>query len=179
MKRFGALAAAVAVAAFINPVLAQQQRASPAKKANATVGGANIEITYSAPSKKGRQIWGGPLLNSPNAQVWRLGANEATTLKTSAPLTFGSVKVPAGSYTLYFDHAKEGAEKLIISKQTGQWGTEYSEAQDLGRVDLKMEKLSTPAEQLAITIESQGDGGAIRIAWDDRAYSAPFTGAKS
>jgi hypothetical protein len=175
MKRFGVLVAALAVAAFANPVAAQQQRASPAKTATGTIGGAKIEINYSAPSKKGRQVWGGALLNSPSAEVWRLGANEATTLKTSAPLQFGSLKVPAGTYTLYFDHAKEGAEKLIISKQTGQWGTEYNQAQDLGRVDLKMEKLSSPVEQLTISVEQQGSGGAIKIAWDDRAYSAPVT----
>lgn len=178
MKRFGMFLAAIAVAAFVNPVTAQQQRASPAQTATGTVGGTKIEIKYSAPSKKGRQIWGGPLLNSPSAEVWRLGANEATTMTTSGPLQFGTLSVPAGTYTLFFDHAKEGAEKLIINKQTGQWGTEYSQAQDLGRVDLKMEKLSSPVEQLKISIEPQGDGGVLRIAWDDRAYSANITAGK-
>jgi hypothetical protein len=176
MKRFGAMMAALAIAAVVNPVAAQQQRASPAKTATATIGAAKVEINYSAPYKKGRQIWGGPLLDTPSAEVWRLGANEATTLKTSAPLTFGSVKVPAGSYTLYFAHGKEGAEQLVINKQTGQWGTEYNEAQDLGRVPLKMEKLSAPAEQLTISVEPQGSSaGTLKIAWDDRAYSAAFT----
>ena len=176
MKRFGVLMAAVAVASFLTPVAAQ--RPSPAKTASGTIGGTKIEINYSAPSKKGRQIWGGALLNSPSEQVWRLGANEATTLKTSGALQFGSLSVPAGTYTLYFDHAKEGAEKLIINKQTGQWGTEYDAGQDLGRVDLKMEKLSTPVEQMTIAIEPQGAGGVLKISWDDRAYSANFTAGK-
>ena len=178
MKRFGAFAAALAVAAFVNPVIAQQQRASPAKTATGTVGGTKIEIKYSAPSKKGRQVWGGALLNSPSAQVWRLGANEATTMTTSGALQFGSVNVPAGTYTLYFDHAKEGAEQLIINKQTGQWGTEYSQAQDLGRVPLKMEKQTPPVEQMTISIEPQGNGGVLRIAWDDRSYSAAIAAGK-
>ena len=178
MKRLGAVAAVIAVASFVNPVLAQQQRASPAKTASGKIGGTTIEIKYSAPFKKGRQIWGGALLNSPSAQVWRLGANEATTMTTSGALQFGSLSVPAGTYTLYFDHANEGAEKLIVNKQTGQWGTEYSEAQDLGRVDLKMEKLTAPVEQMTISIEPQGSGSVLRIAWDDRAYTTTIAAGK-
>ena len=175
MHRVNFLAAAFAVAAFVNPVVAQTPRASPKDTSTATVGGAKIEITYSRPSKKGRQVWGGPLLDVPSKEVWRLGANEATTMTTSAALVFGSTTVPAGQYTLYFAHAGSGAAQLIVNKQTGQWGTEYDQKQDLGRVDLKMDKLSSPVEQLTISIEPQGTGGTLKIAWDDRAYSAPFT----
>ena len=99
-------------------------------------------------------------------------------MTTSGALQFGSVTVPAGTYTLYFDHAKEGAEQLIINKQTGQWGTEYSQAQDLGRVPLKMEKQTPPVEQMTISIEPQGNGGVLRIAWDDRSYSAAIAAGK-
>ena len=175
MRRVGYLAAAIAVASFVNPVLAQQQRASPKDTVTATVGGAKIEITYSRPSKKGRQIWGGPLLDVPSKEVWRLGANEATTLTTNATLLFGSTSVPAGQYTLFFAHAASGTEQLIINKQTGQWGTEYDQKQDLGRVDLKMDKVTTPVEQLTISVEPQGNGGVLKIAWDDRTYSTAFT----
>ncbi len=172
MKRFGMLAAAVGVAAMVAPVFAQKPPLSPRGTATGTIGAAKVEISYGRPSKRGRQIWGGPLLNVPNDQVWRLGANEATSLKTSAPLSFGTLSVPAGDYTLYFAHPAEGKEQLIVNKQTGQWGTEYDPKQDLGRVDLKMEKLSAPVEQLTISIEPQGAGGVLKIAWDDRAYSA-------
>ncbi len=170
------LAVAAITAAFVNPVVAQQQRASPKDTVSATIGSAKIDITYGRPSKKGRQIWGGPLLNVPNDQVWRLGANEATTMKTSAPIQFGSVTVPAGEHTLYFAHPKDGKPSLIISNQTGQWGTEYNEKQDLGRVPLEEQKLPSVVEQLTISIEPQGtSGGVLKIAWDDKAYTAPFT----
>ena len=175
MTRVGMFAAAVAVAAMSSPVLAQNQPLSPRGTATGTIGAAKIEISYGRPSKRGRQIWDGPLLNVPGDQVWRLGANEATTMKTSAPISFGGVTVPAGEHTLYFFHPADGAAKLIINKQTGQWGTDYDQKQDLGRVDLKMEKLTTPVEQLTISIEPQGAGGVLKIAWDDRAYSAPIT----
>jgi hypothetical protein len=175
MKRFGYLAAAVAVAAMVAPVMAQNPPASPRGTASGTIGAAKIDISYGRPSKRGRQIWGGPLLNVPSEQVWRLGANEATTIKTSAPITIGTVSVPAGEHTLYFSHPSEGSAQLIISKQTGQWGTEYDAKQDLGRADLKMEKLTTPVEQLTISVEPQGAGGTLKIAWDDRAYSAAIS----
>ena len=174
MKRLGLLVSALAVTAMVAPVMAQNPPASPRGSASATIGAAKIDISYGRPSKRGRQIWGGPLLNVPNEQVWRLGANEATSLKTSAPITIGSVSVPAGDYTLYFFHPADGSAKLIINKQTGQWGTNYDEKQDVGRADLKMEKLSAPVEQLTISIESQGTGaGVLKIAWDDRAYTVP------
>lgn len=175
MKRFGFLAAALAATLMSAPLQAQNPPASPRGTASGTVGAAKIEISYGRPSKRGRQIWGGPLLNVPSEQVWRLGANEATSLKTSAAITIGSVSVPAGDYTLYFLHPADGSAKLIVNKQTGQWGTNYDEKQDLGRADLKMEKLTAPVEQLTISIEPQSAGGALKIAWDDRAYSAPIS----
>jgi hypothetical protein len=176
MKRFGVLAAAVAVAAFVNPVLAQQQRASPAMTATGMVGGAKIEINYSAPYKKGRTTWGGQLV--PAGKVWRLGANEATTIKTSAPITIGTLAVPAGTHTMYLWFGEDKTAKLIVNKQTGQWGTEYNEAQDLGRVDLKAQKVDAPVEQLKIEVEPQGGGGALKITWDDQTYWAPIAAGK-
>jgi hypothetical protein len=176
MKRFGLLVSVLAVASMAAPVMAQNPPASPRGTATGTIGAAKIDISYGRPSKRGRQIWGGPLLNVPNEQVWRLGANEATSLKTSAPITIGTVSVPAGEYTLYFFHPADGTAKLIVNKQTGQWGTDYDEKQDLGRTDLKMEKLTSPVEQLTISVEPQGTGGGVlKIAWDDRAYSAPIS----
>ena len=76
--------------------------------------------------------------NNPYGQVWRMGANEATTFVTDANLTVGGKDVPAGSYTLF---AIPNADKwtLIISKKTGEWGTDYTRrGEDLARVDMKV-----------------------------------------
>ena len=75
----------------------------------------------------------------PYGQVWRTGANAATSLKTDVDLTIGGASVPAGSYTLY-SIPEEKKWKLIINKETGQWGTKYDEKQDLARVDMKVSK---------------------------------------
>jgi hypothetical protein len=105
---------------------------SPPAKAEATINGKKVTIDYSAPSKRGRVIMGELV---PYGSVWRTGANAATTLWTEGDLMIGTVHVPAGTYTLYtIPGEKEWT--LIVNKQTGQWGTKYDEAQDLGRTKM-------------------------------------------
>jgi hypothetical protein len=165
------LAGVAALAAVVVVVQSQQQRASPHEKTSGSVGGATISVEYGRPYVKGRTIWGG--LNPWN-RVWRLGADEATTLTTDMALQFGTLRVPAGRHTLYM-WVSESDPRLIINKQVGQWGTEYDEKQDLGRVALARTAVNPPVEQLTIAIESQAPGGVLRITWADRQYSAPFT----
>ena len=72
----------------------------------------------------------------PYGQVWRTGANAATTLVTPRDLRIGDTPVPAGTYTLY-TLPGESEWQLIINRQTGQWGTEYDQAQDLARIPMQ------------------------------------------
>ncbi len=67
--------------------------------------------------------------------------------------------------------------RLVVNKQTGQWGTEYAQAQDLGRVPMKVETLSTPVEQFTIAIEKNpaGKGGVLVIQWATTKASVAFT----
>jgi hypothetical protein len=147
---------------------------SPHVRSEWSVGGATIAIEYGRPYVKGRKIFGGLV---PFDAVWRTGADEATTLVTSAPLKIGDAAVPAGTYTLY-TLPGEKAWKLIINKQTGQWGTDYAQKQDLSRVDMKVESVASPVEQLTIDITPQGAGGVLSITWDTTKASVPFTVAK-
>jgi hypothetical protein len=165
---------AVVIAAVAVVVQSQQKRVSPHEAVTGSVGGATISIEYGRPYAKGRTIWGG--LNPWN-KVWRLGADEATTLTTDTALQFGTLRVPAGKYTLYM-WVSESDPRLIINKQTGQWGTEYDEKQDLGRVALTSTTANPPVEQLTVSVDSQASGGVLRITWADRQYSTPFTVTK-
>lgn len=151
------------------------QRASPHETAQATIEGQTISITYGRPYMKGRKIMGGLV---PYGRVWRTGADEATTLKTAATLVIGGVTVPAGEYTLY-TLPDAASWKLIINKQTGQWGTEYLQDQDLGRVDMKMATLAQPIEQLTITIEPAHGGGVLRLQWDTTDLTVPLAVKKN
>lgn len=172
-RRIALLIALTVCAGLASGVRAQEKRASPHETTSATVDGAKISIEYGRPYKKGRTIWGG--LN-PWGQVWRLGADEATTLTTDKALQVGSLAIPAGKYTLYM-WVDEKQPKLVVNKQTGQWGTVYNQDQDLGRVDLQKTARAQPLEQLTISIEQQktGGGGVLTIAWDNAEYSVPFT----
>ncbi len=174
LQRLTFVAAGLLVAGVV-VAFVQEKRASPHETAKGTVDGVTISIDYGRPYVKGRTIWGG--LN-PWGQVWRVGADEATTMTTSGALQIGALAVPAGKHTLYM-WVDENQPKLIVNKQTGQWGTEYDQKQDLGRVDLQKATAAAKTEQLTISIEPKAaGGGTLKIAWDDREYSAPVSAKK-
>ena len=126
--------------------------------------GKTVTIQYSRPSMRGRKIFGGLV---PYGQVWRTGANAATSLKTDVDLTIGGASVPAGSYTLYTLPGMK-SWKLIINKQTGQWGTEYSEGQDLARVDMKVSQASSGMETFTISLnKTSATSATLKLDWEN------------
>jgi Protein of unknown function (DUF2911) len=159
----------------LNPAWAQS---SPPETATGKIGNATLTIKYSAPSVRGRQIFGegGLLMGDPTAPIWRAGANEATAFHTSADLTIAGLAVPKGDYTLYVNIKDPDAWELVINKQTGQWGTKYNASQDLGRVKMEMSKPPTPVEVLKYTITSTGASkGTIQLAWEKHIASVSVT----
>jgi DUF2911 family protein len=147
---------------------------SPRDTTRATVGSAHLLVDYGRPSKRGRQIFGGLV---PYGEVWRTGANAATTFVTDRDLVVASVTVPAGTYTLFSVPAQSaGGWKLVINKQTKQWGTEYHQDQDLGRASMTTTSISPPVEQFTIKIVPKGSGGGeLQYVWDTTQASVPFT----
>ena len=144
---------------------ATNNKLSPSASTSMQLGGHEILIEYNAPSARGRKVEGGLI---PYTAPWRTGADSATTLTAGADLMIGSLRVPKGEYTLY-TAASESGWKLIINKQTGQWGTEYNEAQDLGRVPMKLTKLSAPVEKFEITLKA----GTLTMRWGTTEASVP------
>jgi Protein of unknown function (DUF2911) len=143
---------------------------SPPEVATGKIGPATLTIKYCAPSVRGRKIFGegGRVMQDPTAPIWRAGANSATAFHTDANLQIGNLAVPKGDYTLYVNVKDPDAWELVINKQTGQWGTEYDAAQDLGRVKMEMRKPPAPVEVLKYTITSTGaNKGAIELAWEN------------
>jgi len=122
----------------------------------------SVAIDYGQPHARGRQVAGGVV---PYDRVWRTGANAATSLVTDVDLTIGGTRVPRGSYTLYSLPTRAGW-KLIVNRQTGQWGTEYDPARDLARIDLRTRTLREPLESFTIWLVPSGNGrGVLRLAW--------------
>jgi len=156
----------------VSPLAAQSNRPSPAATATAKIDGADIKITYSQPSMRGRKIWGDLV---PFGSVWRLGANEATTITLPKAIVLGGKDVPAGAYTLWMLPAADGSAKLIINSETGQWGTNYNGKKDFGSVDLKRTELDKSVEQFVIAIDAAAGGGVLKFTWDKLQYSVAFT----
>src|SRR5215467_7115383 len=161
----------VALSAFAQqPSEDKSKRPSPPATAEVTLNGKKITIDYSRPSLKGRKV--GQEL-APYGQVWRTGANEATALTTEVDLNIGGTKVPAGKYTLW-TLPSEGTWKLIINKQTGQWGTRYDESQDLARVDMKKSPLPQTVEQFTISFEKKKENLAdLNLDWETTRLTVP------
>lgn len=142
----------------------QQPLLSPAATASVTLAGKTVTIGYNAPSLRGRHV-GGPEI-VPYGQVWRTGANPATSLSTPVPLHIGSLLVPAGNYTLYTLPNRD-KWMLIVNKQTGQWGTVYKQDMDLGRTEMKSHTLPAAQEVMSISFDDiKKDSAELHIRWD-------------
>jgi len=163
--RFGLVAALFAVATL----MAQQ---SPPAETSVTIAGKAIRINYSAPSMRGRKIFGGL---EPYGRVWRAGANDATALHTDAKLDIGGLSVPKGDYTL-FVYLDPKQWQLVVSKATGEWGLDYDQSRDLGRVKMDMSKPPKPIETYKMTLSSlAANKGKLRLEWENTVAEVPFT----
>jgi hypothetical protein len=144
-------------------------RPSPPAKTECALAGKQITIDYSSPRAKGRKVYGGLV---PFGQVWRAGANEATKLTVGTDITIGGTAVPAGTYTVF---TIPNADKwtLVISKKTGEWGTNYpGPSEDLARIDMKVSQLPAPQENFTIAFDQSAAGCTLRMDWETTRASA-------
>jgi hypothetical protein len=205
MRRLFAISAVVIAAGVL--IGAQGGRpASPAGTAATQVGGKYvqgndgqvyqggkwIEIIYSRPIKRGRDLFGGTGANygktvNPDAPVWRAGANQTTQLKTEVPLVINGKTVPAGTYTMFID-LKPNNWTLIVSRWEAQQQFDennkaqlfgaygYTPDKDVVRAPMTMGTLPFSADQLTWQfIDMSATGGKISIMWDKIVASTPFT----
>lgn len=166
------------VAVFGMAALTLAQTPSPAASTSVTIDGKTLSIKYSAPSVRGRQIFGagGLISNDPTYPVWRAGANSATAFHTDADLMIGNLSVPKGDYTIYALVEDPNNWQLIINKQTGQWGLTYDAKQDLGRVKMTMSKPPKLIETYKMTLSSTGaKSGKLQLEWEQHIASVNIT----
>jgi hypothetical protein len=201
--------AAAAIIALGVVAIAQGNRpASPAGTAATQVGGhyapgsdqANylggkwIEITYSRPIKRSRDVFGsganyGKTLLA-GAPVWRAGANVSTRLKTEVPLVIGGKMVPVGAYSLFID-LKPARWTLIVSSYAAAptggaanaeqlWGSfGYTPAKDIVRAPMTLKTLPDSVDQLTWNFVNMTDaGGALMLMWDKTMAETAFAVGK-
>ncbi len=154
----------------------KKERVSPAASAKCSFAdGKSIKVDYSSPRAKGRKIYGGLV---PYGEVWRTGANEATTFVTDTGVTIGGKEIPAGNYTMF---TVPNADKwsLIINKKTGEWGIPYKyESDEVGRYDMSVSKTSGPVENFTISFHEMGTGCHMYLDWENTRATVEITEKK-
>jgi hypothetical protein len=183
MKKFALIAVSlIAVATFASAQMEmskdKSKRPSPPASAECKFSnGKTVKIDYSSPRAKGRKIFGEESDKAlvPYGKIWRTGANDATTFVTDVNLTVGGKSVPAGSYTI-FSVPKADAWWLVISKKTGEWGTDYpGESEDLVRVPMSVSKTAAPVENFLIAFDQAGGKCTLRMEWENTRASVEIT----
>jgi len=148
--------------------------ASPQMIEHGKVRGASVVVSYSSPRLRGRAVLGSVI---PYDEVWRTGANEATTLFSDSDLSIGGTIVPAGVYSVWTLPDSNGGVDLIINSQHGQWGTDYDGSHDLKRIPMQVSAVASPREDFSITI-SDTVPQLLTIAWDRFVWTVPIALAK-
>jgi hypothetical protein len=174
MKKFAFLTALLFVLATIASAqmgMGQDKSKRPSPPASAQckfADGKTVKIDYSSPRMKGRKIFGPASEKAlvPYGEIWRTGANEATTFVTDTNLTVGGSSVAAGNYTI-FTVPNAGKWTLIVNKKTGEWGIPYKyEADELARVDMQVSKTPAPVENFTIAFDGKGSSCTMNLDWE-------------
>jgi hypothetical protein len=165
MKKLNACFVAMFSLIMAFQVHAQENKPlSPKETVTETVGGAKTTIVYCKPSARGRKIMGGIV---PFGQVWRTGANEATTIEFDKAVKVEGKELAAGKYAL-FTIPGESEWTIIFNKDAGQWGAyNYKESEDVLRVKVKPTKSDTFVETFTITPEKN----QIGMKWENTAVA--------
>lgn len=180
-KNIVAICAVVAMGLAILTIPAKSQQdkskrpSPPASTQCSLAGGHSVKVDYSSPRMKGRKVYGELV---PWGQVWRAGANEATTFVTDADVVVGGKTVPQGSYTL-FVVPNSASWELIVQKTTGEWGIPYPPQKDAGellRTHMTVSSLPAPLENFTISFDQKGAGCTLNMDWETTRASVDISG---
>ena len=160
---FGLVAVLTTSAAYAQTEMtkpaANEPKPSPAATATGKIGTSDVTVAYSSPAVKGRAIYGALV---PYGEVWRAGANEATTVAFSKPVTVQGKALPAGTYS-FFVIPTTKQWTVIFNKEPKQWGAyKYNQKLDALRVMVTPRKAASPNERLSYTVTSKG----LTLSWE-------------
>lgn len=153
--------------AFLLAATVSYAQPSHPKSPHDTVRTKDLTITYGRPYKKGREIFGKLV---PYGEVYRLGADEATTITFAKDAQFGGKPVKAGTYAV-FAIPTEKTWTVILNSQPKQWGLDHdkNKDKDVLKVEVPVEHLSAVVEQLTI----KATGGSVSFEWDKTKATVP------
>ncbi|HEY0978107.1 MAG TPA: DUF2911 domain-containing protein [Flavobacteriales bacterium] len=178
VKRLLIIVGSLLIVAFIGFKVLQHQtkKASPEETVTYAQGDLKIDVYYNRPSKKGRAIFGGLV---PYGEVWRTGANEATTFTTNKDLVIGGRTVAAGKYSLW-TIPNETEWKVILNTKVPGWGVDFDSkasrepASDIVEVTVPVQPLDHEVEQFTITVPQENGVPALVLEWDRTRVVVPI-----
>ena len=162
--------------AFFQWMIYDTKKHSPEDTVTYTKGDLSLEVFYNRPSKKDRVIFGELV---PYGQVWRTGANEATTFETNKSITIAGNQLPKGKYTLW-TVPNESSWDVIFNSKMYDWGVNFDgtsikeDNADVLTVSVPVEKLPSSTEQFTISIDEGAEGTRMSLEWDDVRVYVPI-----
>lgn len=169
----------VAIGVFMYSVLNDglfKRPLSPKKNVSFKVDDIELKVFYNRPSKRNREIFGALV---PFNQVWRTGANEATTFETNKALKVGKDSLPAGKYTLW-TIPNDSLWQVMFNKKQYSWGVDMEMKPmrepefDVINIKVPTQKIDTTVEQFTIGFDNSTDNLSLTMAWDDTKIVVPL-----
>lgn len=179
LKRVLILLSIIAIGLFLYSIIVEdifEKRLSPKDTVKFELNDLKMKVFYNRPSKKGREVFGALV---PFNEVWRTGANEATTFETNQPLTINGSILPAGKYTLW-TVPKDSVWTVIFNSKQYSWGVNsemkpmWDPNYDVVDIEVPVEKLNTTVEQFTIAFDNSTDSLSLTMAWDDVKIAVPL-----
>ena len=167
----------LAAAAFVMNAQAQIKMPAPSPTQSITqeFGLGKLELTYSRPSIKGRQLFKENSELAPLGKVWRTGANAVTKLKVTDAIALGGKSLDSGSYAIYTIPGKN-EWTIILNKDANKWGTEYTEADDVFRITVPAEKMKETVETFTFQFANiKSESCELHLMWGNTAVVIPIT----
>ncbi len=149
---------------------------SPKKTVSFSVDDLELEVFYNRPSKRDRVVFGALV---PFNEVWRTGANEATTFETNKDLNIAGSILPAGKYTLW-TIPKDNSWEVIFNSKLYKWGVDETMKAmrepefDVVNVSTLVENLKGTVEQFTIAFDNSTDNLSLTMAWDNIKVAVPL-----
>lgn len=179
LKRILIVLSIIALGLFLYSVFVENifaKRLSPKDTVEFKLNDLKLEVFYNRPYKKGREVFGALV---PFNQVWRTGANEATTFETNKTLDINGMPLTAGKYTLW-TVPKDTTWTVIFNSKQYSWGVNaemvpmWDPNYDAVNIDVPVQKLDNDVEQFTIAFDNSTDNLSLTMAWDDVKIAVPL-----
>ncbi|WP_295982263.1 DUF2911 domain-containing protein [uncultured Algibacter sp.] len=179
LKRVLILLSLIALGLFLYSTFVENifaKRLSPKDTVEFKLNDLKLEVFYNRPYKKDREIFGALI---PFNQVWRTGANEATTFETNKPLELNGIQLAARKYTLW-TVPKDSTWRVIFNSKQYSWGVNaemkpmWDPNYDVINIEVPVQKLGNTVEQFTISFDNSTDNLFITMAWDDVKVAVPL-----